>query len=71
MLNYSVAELRNNIPDKIFIGDVVPQGSYVTMLGSNVRLKWKKGSDGVYVNIPESLRKIAPCDYVFCLKIKV
>ena len=68
---YAADDGDNNIPDKIFIGDVVPQGSYVTMLGSNVRLKWKKGSDGVYVNIPESLRKIAPCDYVFCLKIKV
>ena len=68
---YAAEDGDNTSPDKIFIGDVVPQGSYVTMLGSNVRLKWKKGSDGVYVNIPESLRKIAPCDYVFCLKIKV
>lgn len=41
------------------------------MLGSDTRLKWKKGEDGVYVSIPEQLRRKAPCSHVYCLKIKV
>lgn len=67
---YAAEDGSNELPDKIFIGNVVPRESYVTMLGSNVRLRWKQSGDGVYVNIPESLRKKAPCDYIFCLKMK-
>ncbi len=60
----------DNVPGSIFIGDVTPKDSYVTMLGSDIRLKWKKGEDGVYVSIPERLRRKAPCDHIYCLKIK-
>ncbi len=66
---YAPQEGVEELPEKIFLGDITPAKSYVTMLGSKARLRWKKDDGGVSVSIPESLRKKAPCDHVICLKI--
>ncbi|MBO5634800.1 MAG: alpha-L-fucosidase [Bacteroidales bacterium] len=61
------------LPSEIHLPSFTPVSSKgVSLLGAKGTLKWKKGPDGgVIVSIPESLRKKAPCEHIWCLKVKV
>ena len=61
------------LPSEIHLPSFTPVSSKgVSLLGAKGTLKWKKGPDGgAVVSIPESLRKKAPCEHIWCLKIKV
>ena len=61
------------LPSEIHLPSFTPVSSKgVSLLGAKGTLKWKKGPDGgAVVSIPESLRKKAPCEHIWCLKVKV
>jgi alpha-L-fucosidase len=67
---YLAGEGEATIPATIKIGSMQPaKDASVTLLGSKVRLKWKKDGSGFVVTIPENLRKNKPCNYVWTIKV--
>jgi alpha-L-fucosidase len=44
-------------------------GGEITMLGSNVSLKWSQESEGLRVNVPSELNDAKPCEHAFVFKI--
>ncbi len=67
---YLAGEGEDEIPAEIIITSKQPdRGAQVSVLGSNLRLKWKKEGEGFKVTIPESLRKDPPCDYAWTIKV--
>ena len=69
-LLYLAGENENVLPATISISSHQPaMNGTVTMLGSKVKLKWKKEGSGFVVTIPESLRKNKPCNYAWTIKI--
>lgn len=59
------------LPEKIMLYETfLKPGQKVTMLGSNVALKYKSSGDGTVVFIPESMRGKPYCGYAWTLKIE-
>jgi alpha-L-fucosidase len=69
-LFYLAGAGEQTIPSSIQLTCLQPSNdASVTMLGSKVRLKWKKEGAGFVVTIPESLRKTIPCKYSWVIKV--
>lgn len=65
-------EKDEKLPEKIVINSFVPVSSKgVSLMGHDRPLKWRKTQDGIEVCIPESVRNMPPCKYVWGLKMKV
>jgi alpha-L-fucosidase len=69
-LFYLAKEGENKIPSEVTVKSINPKkGTGITMLGSELKLKWKKLDQGFKVIIPESLRNNLPCKEAWALKI--
>ena len=70
-LFYLAKEGENKIPSEVTVKSINPKkGTGITMLGSELKLKWKKLDQGFKVIIPESLRNNLPCKEAWALKIE-
>ena len=69
-LFYMAKEGENTIPSEIIVKSINPKkGTKITLLGSKIKLKWKKLDEGFKVIIPEKLRNNLPCKEAWTLKI--
>jgi alpha-L-fucosidase len=67
---YLAAEDEKSMPAEISVKSHRPaRGARVTLLGHNRTLKWRPEGNGFVVSIPESLRSVPPCGYVWTLKV--
>jgi len=67
---FYLADEGEEIPSEISFTGVVPNGK-VKMLGNGKSLKWRQDSDGkVTVSIPQSIRRSAPCNHIWCIKVR-
>ena len=67
---YLSEEGEDTPPSKIWMTHYQPEkNAQIMMLGSKMQLEWEAVGKGFVVNIPELLRKNAPCKYSWVLKI--
>ena len=67
---YLCAENERVMPKEIIIYSHQPQKKVkVSVLGSNISLKWVLMEKGFKIIIPEELRKNPPCKYVWTIKV--
>ena len=70
-LFYMSDEGKDMIPAEVTVKSISPKkGTSITMLGSKLKLKWKKLDDGFKVMIPETLRNNLPCKHAWTLKVE-
>jgi len=68
---YLVEENENMMPDKITIKSFVPTRSCrITLLGSDVKLKWNYTEEGIVIEIPRTLRNLPPGNYAWSFRIE-
>jgi alpha-L-fucosidase len=68
--HYLAAE-GEEMPEKITITSHKPsKGARVTMLGTNINLKWKESGTGFIVFLPEKLRNNPPCEYAWVISVE-
>ncbi|MDD4922328.1 MAG: alpha-L-fucosidase [Bacteroidales bacterium] len=69
---YVSDEKEAELPAKVFINSFKPKaGSKVFLMGYDKPLQWTYNGTGVYIDVPESVCKTPPCDYIWCFKMQV
>jgi alpha-L-fucosidase len=69
-LIYLADEDEKEIPSMIGLTSYCPvQNAIITLLGSNISLKWEKVGKGFMAYIPESLQKNPPCMHAWVIKV--
>lgn len=69
-LIYLAAEDESSPPARIFSSSICPEtNAKITLLGSDVLLRWEKNGTGFYADIPESIRKNPPCSLAWVIRI--
>jgi len=67
---YMADEGEKTIPAEIKVESLQPaNGAKLTLLGSRIRLKWRKDGNGFVVSIPEKLRNNPPCQHAWTIKV--
>jgi alpha-L-fucosidase len=67
---YLSDEGEDTPPSKIWVSTIQPKtNEKVTLLGKKEALKWEKVGNGFVVEMPESVRKNAPCKYAWTIKV--
>ena len=67
---YLAGESETAVPSEIRLGPITPaKNARVTLLGTNLSLKWEKRDGGLVVVIPEQLQKNPPCQHAWVVKI--
>ena len=69
-LFYMEKEGEDKIASEVIVKSISPKkGTKISMLGSNIKLKWEKLEEGFKVIIPETLRSNLPSKEAWTLKI--
>ncbi len=67
---YLAGESETAVPAEIGLGPITPaKNARVTLLGTNLSLKWERRDGGLVVLIPEQLQKNPPCQHAWVVKI--
>lgn len=67
---YLAGENENTIPEEISISAFRPaKNARVTMLGSTLRISWKKTGKGCVLEVPADLQGSPPCGYAWVFRI--
>ena len=67
---YLAGDHEMNPPAQITITSLQPDdNAVITLLGSTLKLNWRKNDHGFVIDIPESLRKNPPCEHAWTIKI--
>jgi len=69
-LFYLAEEGEDKIPAEVTVKSLSPSNnSKISLLGSNIKLKWKRNAEGFTILIPEKLRNNPPSKYAWTFKV--